>query len=87
MTDKTNDENWPRPTTLAEVRDLAAIPVFSTDGPSWAGIMRVSKWTAYNLSAKKQIPGLIKIGRLYRVAVPELRRELGDLPSAVAKAE
>ncbi len=68
----------PLPTTLAEVRDLALIPVWSDHEPSYAGVVRQSRWAAYGAAARGDIP-VVKMGRLLFVPVPALRRMLGDL--------
>jgi len=39
----------PHRTTLNEVRDLVAVPIFSPTAPNAAGVLGVSRWTAYNL--------------------------------------
>lgn len=75
----TPEDQQPRPTTLAEIRDLGMIPLWSKEKPNWAGLAGVSKWTAYAAARSKQVK-TTRAGRQIVVPVPPLRRQLGDLP-------
>lgn len=75
----------PRPTTLDEIRDLAVIDPASTDRPNYAGLMGISKFTAYDDCRSGRVP-VIKVGSRYKVKVQELRRQLGDLPQLDSEA-
>lgn len=68
----------PLRTTLDEIRPLATIPVFSTTGPSYAGLVQVQKGSAYSDARLGRIP-TIRLGRRVLVPVPALRRMLGDV--------
>lgn len=75
----TAPEDTPFPTKLSEVRDLAAIPLFSAERPNFAGLMGASRWSAYTAARQEDIP-VRRIGKQYFVLVQPLRRVLGDLP-------
>ncbi|MEJ7796648.1 MAG: hypothetical protein WKF50_13920 [Nocardioides sp.] len=72
-------EQTPHPTTLDEVRPLATIAVFSTSEPNAAGLLGMSRWTAYAEAKSGRLPTLRSGSRRARVLVPALRRMLGDL--------
>lgn len=73
-------DQTPRPTTLDEVRPLATIAVFSATEPNAAGLLGMSRWTAYTEAKAGRLPTLPTGSRQVRVLVPALRRMLGDLP-------
>lgn len=65
-----------QPTTLAEIRDLATLPIHSEEQPSLAGVLGVSRAFAYTLAARGEVP-TIRLGRRLLVPVPALLRMLG----------
>lgn len=46
------EQNRPPPhrTTLVDVRDLAVVPIYSATEPNAAGLLGISRWTAYRLA-------------------------------------
>lgn len=55
----------PHRTTLSDIRDLAVVPIYSPTQPNAAGLLGVSRWTAYNL---------VRAGTLQTIALSENRR-------------
>lgn len=68
----------PLPTTLADIRSKAVIPVFSKTNPSYAGLVERNRGAAYADARNGRIP-TIHLGSRVLVPVPELRRLLGDV--------
>lgn len=67
--------------TLADVRDLAVLPVWSESGPSAAAVLGMSRTVAYRAATAGDLPTLRLAGRIV-VAVPALLRMLGADPAA-----
>lgn len=65
-----------RHTTIAEVANLATLPVWSDREPSAAGLLGVGRTNAYALAKSGDIPTL-KLGRRVVVPVASLLRLLG----------
>lgn len=65
--------------TLAEVRDLACIPVWSDREPSAAGVLGIGRTLAYGMAERGEIP-TIRLGSRVVVPVPALLRMLGEDP-------
>jgi hypothetical protein len=63
MSDK--NRSTPHRTTLSEVRDLAVVPIYSASDPNAAGLLGLSRWTAYRL---------VRDGRLETIDLSENRR-------------
>lgn len=73
--------------TLADVRDLAAIGVWSNRDPSAAGLFRppLSRSAAYEAAKRGDLP-TVRIGGRVLVPVTPLRRLLGDLDTSSGDA-
>ncbi len=77
----------PHQTTVSEIVDLATVPVWSASKPNAAGLLGVSRFTAYNLARSGQMI-TIRLGR-GRLVVPvaPLLRMLGCFtPDAPGKS-
>lgn len=82
MTTTTAPTSAPAVTTLEEVRPLGSIPLWSATRPNAAYLLDISRATAYRLAPEPgRVPGAFRISDRWMVAVPALRRFLGDLPA------
>ncbi len=68
-----------KPTSLDDVRHLGTVPVWHKSRPDAAGVLGISRDLAYGMAQRGELP-TIRLGRRVVVAVPVLRRMLGDLP-------
>lgn len=65
-----------RKTTIADIHDLATVPVWSNTDPNAAGLMGVERTHAYALAKRGDLP-TIHLGRRVLVPVQPLLRLLG----------
>jgi hypothetical protein len=65
------------PTTLAEVRDLATIPVWSGSGPCAARLLGIGRSASYEAARRGDLPGVIRVGHRFVCSVPALLAALG----------
>jgi len=70
----------PKPTTIAEVLDLATIPLYSQTEPNWAGLIGCSRTSAYRLAHRGEIP-VVRVGTHVRVKVPAVLAQLAQQPN------
>jgi len=42
-----------------------------------AELLRIGRTLAYELAKRGELPGLVKVGRLYRVSLPRLYQHIG----------
>ncbi len=42
-----------------------------------AELLRIGRTLAYELAKRGELPGLVKVGRLYRVSLPKLYEHIG----------
>lgn len=64
------------PCTIDEVRGLAAMPVYSTTGPSLCGLFGCGRSVGYSAVKRGQWPSA-RLGRRVVVPVPKLLVQLG----------
>lgn len=68
------------PTTWAEARAVAVLPVWSTEKPNLGGLLGLGRDAAYRAQRERKVPTVWVGGRVYIPTTP-LRRMLGDLPA------
>jgi excisionase family DNA binding protein len=71
----------PQRLTLADVRDLATLPVWHASRPSAAEVLGISRSLAYDMAQRGDLP-TIRLGTRVVVPVPALLRMLGEEPAA-----
>ena len=75
-----SEQNRPPPhrTTLSDVRDLAVVPIYSPTEPNAAGLLGVSRWTAYNLASAGTLETIRLSENRLLVPVHSLLRLVGE---------
>lgn len=66
-----------KPASLADVRDLGTIPVWSATEPDAADVLSVGRALAYSMARDGRLP-TIRLGSRVVVPVPALLALLGD---------
>lgn len=77
IVDMTQHRSTRQAVTLADVRDLATLPVWHSTRPSAAAVLGIGRSLAYVLADRGELP-TIRLGQRVVVPVPRLLAMLGE---------